>query len=124
MEVVFRLLPVQKALMNARKPIAGIYSGRGVGKTYILSIMITMAILKGEKSLCFSQNFKSLSTNLFEEVIQRFNELGIVPNYSKGSNGIFVTNGEASSTGSSLSKFSSVAISVVSTFSTDSVSFV
>lgn len=95
MEFTYKLLPVQKALMNARKPIAGIYSGRGVGKTYILSIMITMAILKGEKSLCFSQNFKSLSTNLFEEVIQRFNELGIVPNYSKGSMTISYKQGKA-----------------------------
>ena len=60
MEYTYKLLPVQKALLNSQKPMAGIYSGRGVGKTYILSIMITMAILKGEKSLCFSQNFKSL----------------------------------------------------------------
>jgi hypothetical protein len=91
----YKLLPVQKALLNSSKPMAGIYSGRGVGKTYILSIMITMAILKGEKSLCFSQNFKSLSQNLFEEVIQRFNELGIVPNYSKGAMVISYNGGKA-----------------------------
>ena len=85
MEKVYKLLPVQKALIESKKSTAGIYSGRGVGKTYILSIMITMAILRGEKSLCFSQNFKSLSQNLFEEVISRFAELGITPVYHKGS---------------------------------------
>lgn len=95
MEITFKLLPVQKALLNSQKATAGIYSGRGVGKTYILSIMIVMAILRGEKSLCFSQNFKSLSQNLFEEVIARFNEIGITPVYHKGSMTIEYGQGKA-----------------------------
>ena len=95
MEFTYKLLPVQLQLKNSTKATAGIYSGRGVGKTYILSILITMAILRGEKSLCFSQNFKSLSQNLFEEVVQRFSELGIVPNYHKGSMTISYGKGKA-----------------------------
>lgn len=95
MEFTYKLLPVQKALIDSKKSTAGIYSGRGVGKTYILSIMITMAILRGEKSLCFSQNFKSLSQNLFEEVISRFSELGITPVYHKGSMTIQYGKGKA-----------------------------
>ena len=78
------LLPVQMQLKNSDKKVAGIYSGRGVGKTVILSWLIVQAILRGEKSLCFSQSFKSLSQNLFEEVLRRFEDLGITPNYNKG----------------------------------------
>lgn len=57
----------------------------GVGKTYILSWLIVKAILSGEKSLAFSQSYKSLTQNLFEEVLHRFEELGIEPDYNKGS---------------------------------------
>lgn len=90
-----KLLPVQRQLRNSKNKIAGIYSGRGVGKTVILSWLIVDSILNGEKSLCFSQSFKSLSQNLFEEVIHRFEEIGITPTYNKGSMTISYGKGKA-----------------------------
>lgn len=40
------LLPIQKKLYDSKKNIAGLYSGRGVGKTYIMSWLIAWSILK------------------------------------------------------------------------------
>ena len=95
MEKEVKLLPVQMNLLHSNKPTAGIYSGRGVGKTVILSWLITQAILKGEKSLCFSQSYKSLIQNLFEEVLNRFAELGIEPIFNKGQKTISYGKGKA-----------------------------
>lgn len=77
-------LPVQRRLYASKKYLSGIYSARGVGKTYILSWLITFELLKNNKVLAFSQTYKSLSQNLFAEVINRFDELEIKPNYNKG----------------------------------------
>jgi len=84
MELEVKLLPVQKALYKSEKSIAGIYSARGVGKSYILSLLIAFSILKGERVLAFSQTYKSLSQNLFDEVIKRFEAFKINPIYNKG----------------------------------------
>ena len=84
MELEVKLLPVQKALYKSEKQIAGIYSARGVGKSYVLSFLIAIAVLKGERVLAFSQTYKSLSQNLFDEVLKRFETLKIQPTYNKG----------------------------------------
>lgn len=78
-----KLLPIQRKLYESKKPIAGIYSSRATGKTYILSWLIFMAIVKGQRSLAFSQTHKSLTQNLFTDVLQRFADVGIVPTYNK-----------------------------------------
>lgn len=83
MEYEIKLLRAQKALYNSEKPIAGIYSGRGLGKTYIISFLIMIALVKGEKVLAFSQTYKSLSQNLFQEVLKRFEQIGQKPEYNK-----------------------------------------
>lgn len=93
MQYVVDLLPIQKNLYASNKNIAGIYSSRATGKTYVMSWLITLAILKGEKSLAFSQTYKSLTQNLFDEVIKRFAELGIEPNYNRGSMSISYNKG-------------------------------
>ena len=51
MRLEVKLLPVQKALYKSEKQIAGIYSARGVGKSYVLSFLIAIAVLKGERVL-------------------------------------------------------------------------
>ena len=84
MRLEVKLLPVQKALYKSEKQIAGIYSARGVGKSYVLSFLIAIAVLKGERVLAFSQTYKSLSQNLFDEVLKRFETLKIQPTYNKG----------------------------------------
>lgn len=90
---VVELLPIQKKLYNSKKEIAGLFSSRAVGKTYILSWLITMSIIQGEKSLAFSQTYKSLTQNLFNEVMKRFGELNIVPNYNKAAMSIAYNGG-------------------------------
>lgn len=84
MELEVKLLPVQKALYKSEKSIAGIYSARGVGKSFVLSFLIAISIIQGERVLAFSQTYKSLSQNLFDEVLKRFESLGVQPVYNKG----------------------------------------
>lgn len=83
MQYDLKLLPIQKKLYQSTKPIAGIYSSRATGKTYILSWLIFMAIMKGQRSLAFSQTHKSLTQNLFSDVLQRFSDIGVIPTYNK-----------------------------------------
>ena len=66
---------------------------RATGKTYVMSWLITLSIIKGEKSLAFSQTYKSLTQNLFDEVLKRFRELSIEPNYNRGSMSISYNSG-------------------------------
>lgn len=80
-----KLLPIQKKLYNSTKTIAGIYSGRSVGKTYIMSWLIVLDILQGKKCLAFAQDYSALTKCLFQEIYNRFIELGITPNYNKSS---------------------------------------
>lgn len=83
MEIDIKLLKAQRSLYESKKPIAGIYSGRGIGKTYIISFLIMVALMRGEKVLAFSQTYKSLSQNLFQEVVKRFEQVGQTPIYNK-----------------------------------------
>lgn len=83
MKYEIKLLPIQKKLYSSEKEFAGIYSSRSTGKTYVLSWLIALAVIKGEKSLAFSQTYKSLTQNLFQEIMARFRELGIDVNYNK-----------------------------------------
>lgn len=83
MNVNVQLLPIQKKLYDSKKSVAGIYSGRSTGKTYIMSWMITLHVIQGDRVLSFSQTYKSLSCNLFQEVLNRFNELNVIPDYNK-----------------------------------------
>lgn len=80
---VVDLLPIQLELYNSKKTVAGIYSGRGVGKTYILSWIVSLSLLNGEKSIAFSQDYRSLTVNLFEEIQARLREVGVKYLYNK-----------------------------------------
>ncbi len=70
-----RLLPIQKKLIHSKKMYAGICSSRATGKTWIMSWLITLALMKGQRILAFSQTYSTLKQNLFAEVIKRFTEL-------------------------------------------------
>lgn len=61
----------------------GFIHGRAVGKTYIISWLIVFALLNDYKVLAFSQTYKSLSQNLFDEVLKRFDELELRPNFNR-----------------------------------------
>lgn len=66
------LLPIQRKLITSNKMIAGIVSSRATGKTYILSWMIVLALMRKQKVLVFSQTYSTLKQNLFAEVMNRF----------------------------------------------------
>ena len=70
-----KLLPIQKKLIHSKKMYAGICSSRATGKTWIMSWIITLALMKGQRVLAFSQTYSSLKQNLFPEIIKRFQEL-------------------------------------------------
>lgn len=72
-----RLLPVQMNVLKSTKPISGIYSSRSAGKTYCASILAAMALNNNERVLVLAQNYKSLSENIFCEIINRLEEFGI-----------------------------------------------
>jgi len=73
--LVDKLLPIQKKLITSRKQYAGIVSSRSTGKTWILSWMIVLELMKGHNVLVFSQTYSTLKQNLFAEIIRRFTEL-------------------------------------------------
>ena len=79
------LLPIQRNLYSSTKSIAGIYSSRATGKTYVMSWLIVLSLLREEKSIAFSQSYKSLTQNLFDEVLKRLVELGVEYRYNKSS---------------------------------------
>lgn len=83
MKVVFELLPHQKALFYSTEPIAGIYGGRGCGKTRVLSVMIAVNLIQGKKALIMAQNYRSLSLNIFHEIRARLDEMYIPYKFNK-----------------------------------------
>lgn len=70
-----RLLAIQKKLLHSKKSVAGIVSSRATGKTWILSWIIILALMKGQKVLVFSQTYSTLKQNLFNEIMARFQEI-------------------------------------------------
>lgn len=88
MEVELKLLKHQRALYNSKKEIAGLVCGRGAGKTVILSWLIVLAILNGERVLAFSQDYKGLSQNLFGQVLEIFEKLNLKPAYNQNAHTI------------------------------------
>ena len=95
-------LPIQKSLLLSKKQYAGIVSSRSTGKTWILSWMIVLELMKGHKALVFSQTYSTLKQNLFTEVMKRFQYLqenfpslkdSLMPEYNKGDMTISFKNG-------------------------------
>lgn len=68
-------LPIQKKLLHSKKQYAGIVSSRSTGKTWILSWMIVVALMRGQRVLIFSQTHSSLKQNLMGEIMNRFKDL-------------------------------------------------
>ena len=68
-------LPIQKKLLHSKKQYAGIVSSRSTGKTWILSWMIVVALMRGQRILIFSQTYSSLKQNLMGEIMNRFKDL-------------------------------------------------
>lgn len=72
-----RLLPVQKRLLDSERPFSGIYGGRGLGKSYILSVLAVKNLFEGKSSMIWGQNFRSLKDVLFDNIKARLSEWGL-----------------------------------------------
>ncbi len=98
------LLKIQRRFLHSKKQYAGIVSSRSTGKTFILSWMIVLSLMKGERSIIFSQTYSSLKQNLMAEVLNRFRFLQsqypeiadqLVPQYNKADMTIEFNGGRA-----------------------------
>ncbi len=74
-----KLLPVQKRLLDTRAPFSGIYGGRGLGKSFILSVMAVRNLFEGRSSMIWGQNFRALKDVLFDNIKARLSEWGLFP---------------------------------------------
>lgn len=72
--VDLELLPHQKKAYYSKEDISGICGGRGLGKSYYLSVEAMMSLIEGEKVLIFGLNYKTLTLTLFTQIAKRFEE--------------------------------------------------
>lgn len=87
------LLPHQKKLLESTAPIAGIYAGRGSGKSIAISWLVAILLLQNKKAIVFSTNFKQLSLVLIPEIKSRLQHLGVEYRHDKMTNSIYVKQG-------------------------------
>lgn len=72
-----KLLKAQYDLLTCQDDICGIYSSRSMGKTYCASILAAMELSKDKRILVLAQNYKSLSENVFTEIVKRLEDFKI-----------------------------------------------
>lgn len=87
------LLPHQKKLLESTASIAGIYAGRGSGKSIAISWLVAILLLQNKKAIVFSTNFKQLSLVLIPEIKSRLQHLGVEFRHDKMTNSIYARNG-------------------------------
>lgn len=87
------LLPHQKKMLESTAPIAGIYAGRGSGKSIAISWLVAILLLQNKKAIVFSTNFKQLSLVLIPEIKSRLEHLGVEYRHDKMTNSIYAKNG-------------------------------
>lgn len=75
--VSIKLLPYQKRLLKSRNPFSFAVCGRGAGKTYTLSTIALIKLLKGENILLCAQRYDSLRDVLMRQVKLRAKEWGV-----------------------------------------------
>lgn len=83
-----RLLPHQLKAMQSKSQIAGICGDRAVGKTYYLSVEALQSLVDGERCMIFAQTFRSLTMNIFTEIMKRCKENNINAELHTGNNTI------------------------------------
>src|SRR5574344_1671060 len=87
------LLPHQKKLLESTASIAGIYAGRGSGKSIAISWLVAILLLQNKKAIVFSTNFKQLSLVLIPEIKARLQYLGVEFKHDKMTNSIYARDG-------------------------------
>lgn len=83
-----RLLPHQLKAMQSTSQIAGICGARALGKTYYLSVEALQSLVDGERCMIFAQTFRSLTMNIFTEIMKRCEENNINAELHTGNNTI------------------------------------
>lgn len=67
--------------------------GRGAGKSFVASLKASICLQQGLRIIVMAQNYKALSENLMNEIVNRLYEMGISFTYNKGNMSITTTNG-------------------------------
>lgn len=73
----YQLFPKQREFLNSTSPITYLCCGRGFGKSFVASLLITINFLQGKRIIALAQNFKALNEVLFQEIRNRLEELEI-----------------------------------------------
>ena len=77
MEVHLKLLPYQRELLVSEDPFMFFCAGRGSGKSYTMSILALLTLLKGKNIIACAQRFDALRDVLFREIKLRVYEWGL-----------------------------------------------
>ena len=75
MDVKYKLFPHQKALLTSKDSMVYLRAGRGSGKSFIASLIAVVALLKGQRVLIMSQDYRSLTEVIMAECVQRLYEI-------------------------------------------------
>ena len=76
-EARIRLMSYQKELLKSSNPFTFAVMGRGSGKTYTLSVIALMKLLRGENLILCAQRYDSLRDVLMKDVKLRASEWGL-----------------------------------------------
>jgi len=90
-----KLATHQLQFIKSEAPIAGIYGGRGCGKTVALSWLVATNLINGKNQIVYGINFRQLAETIVPEVIKRLDELNLPYRYDKQINTIHCNGGTA-----------------------------
>ena len=92
-KITYELLPHQKKFLQSTSKIVCMVCGRGAGKSFVASLKAAICLQQGLRIIVMAQNYKALSENLMNEIVNRLYEMGISFTYNKGNMSITTTNG-------------------------------
>lgn len=92
-KITYELLPHQKKFLQSTSKIVCMVCGRGAGKSFVASLKAAICLKQGLRIIVMAQNYKSLSENLMNEIVNRLYEMGISFTYNKGNMSITTPNG-------------------------------
>lgn len=72
-----KLLPYQKRMLKSKNPFTFAVMGRGAGKTYTLSLIALINLLKGKNLILAAQKYDALRDVLMRQVQKRVHEWGL-----------------------------------------------
>lgn len=90
-----KLMPYQKRMLHSKNPFTVAVMGRGSGKTYTLSLIAMLNLLKGKNLILMAQKYDALRDVLMKQVRARVKEWGLEDVVKICMNPIRATYGEA-----------------------------